>query len=154
MTEIIPHLHQIGEHELYQIRNADLVIDMGGITYLTYTQALVNNERDALKRYLTCPILSFEIDEVDNEPFSQHEAKMKHVLRVAAFGSFFVRTKLNVYTLCLAGQNRSGLMSAMILINLGYSADDAIQLIQSKREDALNNTLLREFVYNFHLKEN
>lgn len=42
---------------------------------------------------------------------------------------------------CQAGLNRSGLVTALILIKDGYSAEDAIALIREKRDpDALFNT--------------
>jgi len=41
---------------------------------------------------------------------------------------------------CAAGMNRSGLLTAMVLMRSGYSADDAVELIRARRHPfALNN---------------
>lgn len=41
---------------------------------------------------------------------------------------------------CAGGMNRSGLVTALVLLRAGYSADDAVALIQQRRSpDALSN---------------
>ena len=47
---------------------------------------------------------------------------------------------------CQAGANRSGLIVAIILMKDGYSADDAIKLIRSKRSFALSNSAFVTFL--------
>jgi protein-tyrosine phosphatase len=48
---------------------------------------------------------------------------------------------------CQAGYNRSGLVVALVLLRLGYTADDAIALIREKRsEHALCNELFVEYI--------
>jgi protein-tyrosine phosphatase len=49
---------------------------------------------------------------------------------------------------CQAGYNRSGLVVALVLLRLGYTADDAIALIREKRsEHALCNELFVEYIH-------
>ncbi len=44
-----------------------------------------------------------------------------------------------VLTMCRAGRNRSGLLSGLILKELGYTGEQAIQLIQQQRPLSLYN---------------
>lgn len=49
---------------------------------------------------------------------------------------------------CQAGWNRSGLIAALVLLKEGYSAEDAINLIRSKRSPyALSNPHFVNFIY-------
>ena len=48
---------------------------------------------------------------------------------------------------CQAGLNRSGLVTALVLIKEGYSPDQAIDLIRAKRgEDALCNSQFEQWL--------
>ena len=48
---------------------------------------------------------------------------------------------------CQAGLNRSGLVTALVLIKDGYSAKDAIALMRDKRsKDVLMNPLFEEWL--------
>ena len=147
MTEIIPFLHQIGAHELEQIGNASLVIDMGGIISKVYANYHFHDKIDELKSQLHVPVLFLEIDEVDNEPFRHHKEKIGHLWSVASIAAKIIRVRGHVYTLCLAGQNRSGFMSALIMVHLGYSPEEAVEIIKRERDMALNNDILREYIY-------
>ena len=49
---------------------------------------------------------------------------------------------------CQAGANRSGLIVAIVLMKDGYSADEAINLIKSKRPFALSNSEFVSFLRN------
>ena len=49
---------------------------------------------------------------------------------------------------CQAGWNRSGLIAALVLLKEGYSAEDAISFIRSKRSPhALSNPHFVKFIY-------
>ena len=48
---------------------------------------------------------------------------------------------------CAAGMNRSGFVTALVLLRAGYSADDAIALVQSRRSaHALSNSSFIEYL--------
>jgi protein tyrosine/serine phosphatase len=146
MTQIIPYLYQIGAHELYELHDADWVIDMGGILSRTYVNYFTNGNIDTMKEWQTFPVISFEIDEVPDAPFHRHEFKLAGVIDIAQMGAELIKKQKNVYTLCLAGQNRSGLMSAMIMMLLGYATEDAVRIIQERRKNALSNDVLRKYI--------
>lgn len=146
MTEIVPCLHQFGIHELDELSGMDLIIDMGGIINMVYCQYAVADKRDEFKELLNTPVLSFEIDEVNNEPFRNHKNKLEQFFNVASVGAALIGLEQNVGTLCLAGQNRSGLMSAFILIANGYTSKDAVRIIKEKRMNALNNENIVRFI--------
>jgi protein-tyrosine phosphatase len=63
---------------------------------------------------------------------------------MAIIASYNVADRLRnggrVLTTCQQGRNRSGLVNAFTLINLGWTADQAIQQIQERRPNALTNT--------------
>ncbi len=55
------------------------------------------------------------------------------VLRFADLGAEAVRTGRRVLSRCQAGYNRSGLLAAFILLRLGRGADEAVELIRTRR---------------------
>ena len=150
MTEIITNLHQVGAHELDQLSSFDLIIDMGGITTKVFANALLRNSIDRAKEDLNTPVLLFEIDEVEDAPFRNYREKINQIKLIARIGSTAVQLGDRVCTLCLAGQNRSGLMTCLIMIASGlYDAQEAIDIVQSKRPMALNNKQIRDFILLF-----
>ena len=58
-----------------------------------------------------------------------------------------VRAGKNVLVTCVAGHNRSGLVSAMALYYLtGKSGEECIRHIQKHRPDSLNNELFNQYL--------
>jgi protein-tyrosine phosphatase len=55
------------------------------------------------------------------------------VTEFADLGAEAIRREHRVLARCQAGYNRSGLLAAFILLRLGMTADDAINLIRAKR---------------------
>lgn len=153
MTELIPNLYQFGRNEFNQLPQMDLIIDVGGIVERTASHYRLDGAIDQFKEVLNTPVLGFEIDEVDDEPFRNHAIKLNQICYLAIAGALFIRSGLKVCTLCLAGQNRSGLVSALILILLGYESADAVSLIQDKRDNALNNENIVSFIMDMHLED-
>lgn len=52
----------------------------------------------------------------------------------------------NALSTCWMGWNRSGLVSGLTLVKLGYTPKDAIDVIQLARKDALNNNLFKKII--------
>jgi len=62
-------------------------------------------------------------------------------MQAVEFGHNRLKSGDRVLVRCQAGLNRSGLVTALILMKEGLTAQDAIDLIRTKRhEDALFNT--------------
>ena len=58
-----------------------------------------------------------------------------------------IRAGHNVLVTCMAGQNRSGIVSAMAVCTLtGCSGKDAVELVMKCRPHALNNTTFAQYV--------
>ena len=67
-------------------------------------------------------------------------ANIKHILEIADWAYEQWQIGEKVLIRCQAGANRSGLITALVLMKDGLSADEAIKLIQSKRSFALSNS--------------
>lgn len=57
-----------------------------------------------------------------------------------------VEAGLRVQVLCAAGLNRSGLVVARALIAMGNDPEKAIEMIRSKRPNALHNSVFVEWL--------
>jgi len=58
-----------------------------------------------------------------------------------------VKSGRNVLVTCMAGQNRSGIVSAMAVCMLtGCSGKEAVDLVSSRRPHALNNATFAQYV--------
>jgi protein-tyrosine phosphatase len=69
------------------------------------------------------------------------------VSHIADLVSAAVRDKRSTLVRCRAGYNRSGLVVAQALINLGYRPVDAIELIRRKRSQwALHNLVFEDYL--------
>jgi hypothetical protein len=69
------------------------------------------------------------------------------VCELAGMASEAVRDMRRVLVRCHSGYNRSGLVTAQTLVNLGYAVDDAIFLIRYHRSRwALNNQLFVDYL--------
>src|SRR5665213_2297325 len=85
----------------------------------------------------------------DGTPITKEECKL------AILASKDVTRRLRkgerVLTTCAMGLNRSGLVNALVLLNLGYSAREAIALIKRRRGDAtLSNAYFRSVIRTLH----
>lgn len=71
---------------------------------------------------------------------------------VANFASAYVaellRNGRKVYVSCAAGRNRSGLVTALTMIRLGWSGPAAVHRIQERRPNALTNRFFAGFAAN------
>ena len=66
---------------------------------------------------------------------------LNRLMQAVDFGHNRLKSGDRVLVRCQAGLNRSGLVTALILMKEGFTAQDAINLIRTKRhEDALFNT--------------
>ncbi|MFX0573828.1 protein-tyrosine phosphatase family protein [Nocardia nepalensis] len=75
-----------------------------------------------------------------------HAEQLAAARELAAIAAAAVRAHRTVMVRCQYGYNRSGLVVAQTLLDLGYSVDDAIALIRRRRSPyALNN----EFFVNY-----
>jgi protein-tyrosine phosphatase len=74
----------------------------------------------------------------------EHEPPTHQEIEIALRASCEVRRLLSlgkrVLVTCAQGRNRSGLVSGLVLVTNGLSADEAVSLIRSKRRNALSNT--------------
>lgn len=76
-----------------------------------------------------------------------HDANMGYLLNIARALHAEWKAGRRVLTRCQAGWNRSGLVTALILIIEGYSAEAAIDLIRRRRStDALCNHRFEKFL--------
>lgn len=77
------------------------------------------------------------------------DANMDYLIGVARFMHAEWKRGKRVLTRCQAGWNRSGLVTALILLIDGYSAEAAIDLIRNRRSrDALCNHRFERFLRN------
>jgi hypothetical protein len=71
---------------------------------------------------------------------SINEIEIERLLEAVEFGYKKWKVGDRVLVRCQAGLNRSGLVTALILMRIGHSAQEAIDLIRARRhEDALFN---------------
>ena len=146
MTEIITGLHQIGAHELDSIPSVELIIDVGGIINRAFVNYWVDDRVDEFKRGLNVPVLTFELDEVSDSPFRDFDERKNNLLNLVVIGTNFLNGGAEVCTMCLAGQNRSGLVNALIMCHMGFPPERAIDVIRSKRDNALNNQQIVDWI--------
>lgn len=60
-----------------------------------------------------------------------------------------IRRGSTVISLCQQGLNRSGLFAALILVNLGKSAEEAIRLVKASEPNALFNLNFLKYIQEF-----
>ena len=77
-----------------------------------------------------------------NDPYTQ-----KVLLEGAAVIANLVRAGHSVLIVCEMGMNRSGLMTALVLMTLGMSANRAIKKTKKRHRCALHNDSFVEFLY-------
>jgi protein-tyrosine phosphatase len=65
---------------------------------------------------------------------------------VARLGAGLVSSGQKVLCHCLLGFNRSALMTGLILVHLGMSGSEAVELLQSKRPGALFNEAFADYL--------
>jgi len=67
--------------------------------------------------------------------------------QAASFTAEHVRANHKVLVTCMAGQNRSGLVVAMALVELmGMSGKDVVPFVQGRRALALNNKTFAQYI--------
>jgi protein-tyrosine phosphatase len=84
-------------------------------------------------------------DAIPNHPYYPTKALMRGVH--AALDAFERGEKVMVF--CKSGRHRSAATSACILIGQGYRADDAMELVESKRSEADLNPSIRQRIERF-----
>ncbi|MGW1468157.1 protein-tyrosine phosphatase family protein [Streptomyces sp. NPDC002308] len=85
------------------------------------------------------------ITEIPDDPLTAEQ--IEAVQRLATTAAHAVRRGRTVLVRCNAGYNRSGLVVAQTLIELGQSAMTAIQLIRERRSPwALNNQMFEKYL--------
>ena len=65
---------------------------------------------------------------------------------VAALGAESYRLGRKILVHCAMGYNRSALVIAMVLIELGFTGKEAVELIRKKRKGALYNPAYSEYL--------
>lgn len=71
---------------------------------------------------------------------------LKMLDALATLGARMVKEGKKVLTHCTMGFNRSGLLNGLILVKLGLTGKESVQLIQSKIPMALHNKVFREYL--------
>ena len=84
-------------------------------------------------------------DAIPNRPYYPTKTLMRGVN--AAVAAFENGEKVMVF--CKSGRHRSAATSCCILIGQGYTADDAIKLVESKRSEADLNPPIRKRIEEF-----
>jgi protein-tyrosine phosphatase len=84
-------------------------------------------------------------DAIPNRPYYPTKTLMRGV--DAALAAFERGEKVMVY--CKSGRHRSAATSCCILIGQGYRADDAIELVESKRAEADFRPAIRQRIERF-----
>ncbi|MFD0350160.1 protein phosphatase [Kitasatospora aburaviensis] len=85
------------------------------------------------------------VREVPDGPLSA--AQLLAVGEAAAYTAGAVRQGRRVLVRCHSGYNRSGLVVAQALVELGHEADRAVELVRERRSPwALNNRLFVEYL--------
>lgn len=74
----------------------------------------------------------------DGSPLTDEQFQV--ALRTANTVSGHVRVGRRVLVTCMKGRNRSGLVSALALVMLGFSGKEAIELVRLGRPQALGNS--------------
>ncbi|MFI0353948.1 hypothetical protein [Actinomadura sp. 9N407] len=124
---------------------------MGGHVYEDGTPAIVRDEFDVVLSLYT------REGHGPDDRTEHHHAPMpdgplsaeqiEAVCRFAEIAATAVRDGRKVLVRCHSGYNRSGLVVAQTLIDLGHSADDAIFLVRYRRSKwALNNVLFVDYL--------
>jgi protein-tyrosine phosphatase len=94
-------------------------------------------------RVLHVPLRDVYLKDVTRE-------QLPRAIKAAEVVAAYVRAGKRVLVTCAAGWNRSGLINALALRRLGYSADDAIVLIRKARgKHALGNEVFQRMVREF-----
>lgn len=90
---------------------------------------------------------------MDDDPYQPIDSKSGQVLHtVAKKLAAYVQSGKRVLITCAAGMNRSGLVTGLTLIYLGWSGPDAVRTIRSKRRrddqgtEALFNPIFAQYV--------
>lgn len=69
------------------------------------------------------------------------DAYIPHIESLAEWAHAEWASGQRVLVRCAGGMNRSGLVTALVLLRVGYSVDDAIELVRARRSaSALTNT--------------
>lgn len=81
---------------------------------------------------------------------TMHPELLKKTCKIADMTSDIiadaVSTGKNVLSSCWMGWNRSGLVSGLTLVKLGYDPKDAIAVVQLARQNALSNSLFKKII--------
>lgn len=81
----------------------------------------------------------------DGSPITKHEVRL--ALQASKEVTRRLRKNERVLITCHMGKNRSGLITALTLINLGSSADNAVQIVRKARgQSALGNRYFYDLV--------
>jgi protein-tyrosine phosphatase len=75
-----------------------------------------------------------------------HERDQRYARRTAAELAKVLHRGGRCLVTCAQGRNRSGLVSALTLITLGWKADDAIKAVRDARENALSNPVFVDYL--------
>jgi len=131
IVEITPGLYQSsaitkgGTRKIKEL-GIDVVIDLEGDFDL--------NAQGLLKMYIYWPIV--------DGPDLPDETCLYDLSRLASNQMLLHK----ILTHCSFGNNRSGLINALILMQRGLSGEKAVKMIQSKRPSALSNNVFREWI--------
>jgi hypothetical protein len=136
-NEIVPHLW-MGGHEY---------VDRDGL----WTPAIVDREFDVVyslhqrEGYGPAAGVEDHFLGVPDDPLTAEQ--IMAVYRMAASVTFHWHSGRVVLVRCRAGLNRSGLVIAQVLINNGRSAEEAVEVIRTRRSPhALNNQTFVDYL--------
>lgn len=86
-----------------------------------------------------------QVLEIPDAPLTSDQ--IDGVSRMADLVTTAVRGNRSTLVRCRAGYNRSGLVVAQVLINMGYRPTDAIELVRRKRSQwALHNLVFEDYL--------
>jgi protein tyrosine phosphatase (PTP) superfamily phosphohydrolase (DUF442 family) len=108
-------------------------LNISRITEYLYVAALPNAEYAAEISKLNVRLV---INMIFIMPAKVYQKPPFHMLTLRTFDSISIQNGESVLIYCRQGRHRSVAMASTILIAKGYSADDAMRLVSSRREAA------------------
>lgn len=131
-TEILPRLWQGGTSEGDQLHNSKHFST--ATKNLPFTSVVT---LDAQSQPVKWGVKEYRFG-IEDGPIAQDQ--VKDILKAADWAYDQWKSKELVLIRCQAGANRSGLITALVLMKDGWSAQKAIDHIRSRRSIALSNS--------------
>jgi len=88
----------------------------------------------------------FKMDDVPWD-FENDPETVRKLIELSSILARMVRQRKSVLVFCHMGMNRSGLMTGLILLQLGYSFDQAMEMIRRRSPCTVINESFEDFLY-------